>query len=107
MTQLFSLILIRWIVIYPVDSAIQRLNNRDLYQRVNLILPAMLLLTQTLCGNNDRVVTKISSFRVNTTSRRGIKRLGISFGSIFFYFPIKVAGSHSLSSRGKSPPPGS
>ena len=34
------------------DSAIQRLNNRDLYQRVNLILPAMLLLTQTLCGNN-------------------------------------------------------
>ena len=89
------------------DSAIQRLNNRDLYQRVNLILPAMLLLTQTLCGNNDRVVTKISSFRVNTTSRRGIKRLGISFGSIFFYFPIKVAGSHSLSSRGKSPPPGS
>ena len=27
MSQLFSLILIRWIVIYPVDSAIQRLNN--------------------------------------------------------------------------------
>ena len=26
-TQLVSLILIRWIVIYPVDSAIQRLNN--------------------------------------------------------------------------------
>ena len=26
--QLVSLILIRWIVIYPVDSAIQRLNNR-------------------------------------------------------------------------------
>ena len=52
MTQLFFLILIPWIVIYPVDSAIQRLNNRDLYQRVNLILPAMLLLTQTLCGNN-------------------------------------------------------
>ena len=31
-----------------------------------------------------RVVTKISSCRVNTTNRRGIKRLGISFGSIFF-----------------------
>ena len=30
MTQLFSLIRIRWIVIYPVDSAIQRLNNRGL-----------------------------------------------------------------------------
>ena len=33
-----------------------------------------------------RVVTKISSCRVNTTSRRGIKRLGISFGSIFLLF---------------------
>ena len=54
-----------------------------------------------------RVVTKISSCRVNTTSRRGIKRLGISFGSIFLLFSIKVAGSHSLSSRGKSPAPGS
>ena len=30
------------------DSAIQRLNNWDLYPQVNLILPAMLLLTQTL-----------------------------------------------------------
>ena len=28
--QLVSLILIRWIVIYPVDSAIQCLNNRGL-----------------------------------------------------------------------------
>ena len=28
--QLFSPILIRWIVIYPVDSAIRRLNNRGL-----------------------------------------------------------------------------
>ena len=34
-------------------------------------------------SNQTRVVTKISSCRVNTTSRRGIKRLGISFGSIF------------------------
>ena len=30
MAQLVSIILIRWIVIYPVDSAIQRLNNRGL-----------------------------------------------------------------------------
>ena len=30
MLQLVSLILIRWIVIYPVDSAIQRLNNPGL-----------------------------------------------------------------------------
>ena len=37
----------------------------------------------------SRVVTKISSCRVNTTSRRGIKRLGISFGSIFLLFSNK------------------
>ena len=30
MAQLVSLILIRWIVIYPVGSAIQLLNNRGL-----------------------------------------------------------------------------
>ena len=41
-----------------------------------------------------RVVTKVSSCWVNTTSRRGIKRLGISFGSIFHHFPIKVAGEN-------------
>ena len=32
----------------------------------------------------SRDVTKISHGRVNTTSRRGIKQLGISFGSTFF-----------------------
>ena len=36
-----------------------------------------------------RVVTKISSCRVNTTRRRGIKWLGISFGSIFGLFSNK------------------
>ena len=36
-----------------------------------------------------RVVTKISSCRVNTTSWRGIKRLAISFGSIFLLFSNK------------------
>ena len=36
-----------------------------------------------------RVVTKISSCRANTTSRRGIKWLGISFGSIFLLFSNK------------------
>ena len=39
----------------------------------------------------DRAVTKISPCRENTTSRWGIKQLGIYFGSIFFYFPLKVA----------------
>ena len=55
-----------------------------------------------------RVVTKILSCRVNTTSRRGIKQLEISFGSIFLLFSNKSShGGHSLSSRGKSPAPGS
>ena len=34
----------------------------------------------------SRAVTKISSCWINTTSRRGIKQLGISFGSIFLLF---------------------
>ena len=47
-----------------------------------------------------RDVTNISSCWVNTTSRREIKQLGISFGSIFFCFPMKVAGSMFLVARG-------
>ena len=46
----------------------------------------------------SRVVTKISSCLVNTTSWRGINQLGISYGSIFLLFSNK-------SRRGKSPPP--
>ena len=46
---------------------------------------ADLLLSKSL----RRVVTKISSCRVNTTSKRGIKWLGISFGSIFLLFSNK------------------
>ena len=37
-----SLILIRWIVIYPVESAIQRLNNRDQgLKRILLLIVSM------------------------------------------------------------------
>ena len=43
-----------------------------------------------------RVVTKNSRCRVNTTSRRGIKQLGVSFSSFFFSFPLKVAGGNPL-----------
>ena len=41
------------------------------------------------------VVPKTSSFcvRVNTTSTRGIKQLGIYFGSVSI-FPMKVVGGH-------------
>ena len=45
-----------------------------------------------------RAVTKISSCRVNTTSKRGFKQLGISFGSIFLLFSCE-------SSRGNPRPP--
>ena len=37
----------------------------------------------------DRVVTKISSCQVNTTSTQGIKQLARGF--FWFYFPLKVA----------------
>ena len=44
----------------------------------------------------SRVVTKISSCWVNTTSRRGIKQLGISFGSIFLLCSFESSsGKHS------------
>ena len=43
-----------------------------------------------------RVVTKISSCQVNTTSRLGIKQLRISFGSIFLLFSNESSwGPHS------------
>ena len=40
----------------------------------------------------SRDVTKISHCWVNTTSRRGIKQLGISLVLFFFYFPMQLAG---------------
>ena len=45
-----------------------------------------------------RVVTKISSCRLNTSNRQGIKQPGISFGSIFLLFSYE-------SSRGNLQPP--
>ena len=52
--------------------------------------------SETILSTDEyRVVAKISSCRVNTTSRRGIKQLGIFFfGPFFFCFPIKVAGGN-------------
>ena len=43
-------------------------------------------LPSSAIGIMYRDVTKISSCRVNTTSKQGIKQLGISFGSIFLLF---------------------
>ena len=49
-----------------------------------------------------RVVAKISSCRVNTASRRGIKRLGISFGSIFVLFSNKSSRGATLLVAGEN-----
>ena len=40
---------------------------------------------------------------LNTTSRRGIKHRGVSFGSSFLLFSNKVAQGHTHSRRGKAP----
>ena len=55
----------------------------------------------------SRVVTKISRCWVNTTSRRGIKQLWVSFGYIFLLFSFKVAGGliHSTREGGGIPAP--
>ena len=54
---------------------------------------------------SSRVVTKISSYRVDTTSRRGIKQLGISFGSIFLLFSNKSSRGPLCQQPGKIPSP--
>ena len=48
-------------------------------------------------------LSKISSCRVITTSRRGIKRLGISFGSIFLLFSNKSSWGPLSQQPGKIP----
>ena len=53
------------------------------------------------------VATTISSCQVNTASRWGIKQLGFRLVLFFFYFPMKAAGSHVHSTRGKSLVPAS
>ena len=53
----------------------------------------------------SRVVTKISSCRVNTTSRRRIKWLGISFGSIFLLFSNKSRRGPLSQQPGEIPGP--
>ena len=59
-------------------------------------------------GSLCRAVANTSTCRVYVISSRGIVQLRSNFGSIFLLFPIKVAGAHAHSNRGKSPaPPGS
>ena len=52
-----------------------------------------------------RAVSKISGYQAsNTITGEGIERLGISYGSFFFYFPVIKDRGH-IHSR-KSPAPG-
>ena len=53
MAQLVSLILIRWIVIYPTDSAIQRLNNLGQTSKIHARFQTWPL------GKNYVIITKI------------------------------------------------
>ena len=59
------------------------------------------------CIPTRAVITKISSCQVNTTSRWGIKQLGISFGSIVLLFSYEQSWGRILSNREKSPAPNS
>ena len=56
---------------------------------INLVCPDLMNIFINKFFLIDRVVTKISSCQVNTTSRWGIKWLGISFSSIFLLFSNK------------------
>ena len=57
--------------------------------------------------NLCRAVTKISSCRVKTTSRQGMKELRISFGYIFLLFSSHSTGGSCSYWPGKSLTPGS
>ena len=54
---------------------------------------------------DTRAVTRISSCRVNTTSRRGIKQLGISFGSFFCLFSFVSSWGATIIVAGGNPWP--
>ena len=76
-----------WIVIYPMDSAIQCLNNRG----------------QGCCYI---ILKKFSRCRYIQLLDRKLNSciVGISFGLIFLLLPTKVARRHAHNSQGKSIP---
>ena len=62
-------------------------------------------LTLSVSTINASDVTKILSCRVNTASRQGIKKLGISVGSVFLlFFPWKYPGTTFTVARGNPQP---
>ena len=69
----------------PLPLPLPYHNHHQTTNATTLPLPEPLPLRLIL----PRVVTKISSCRVNTTSRWGIKQLGVSFGSISLLFSFE------------------
>ena len=62
--------------VFPLACVTRKKHNRHLLCRLGMSCDVLSI----------RAVTKISIWWVNTTSRWGIKQLGISFGSIFIVF---------------------
>ena len=78
--------------------------------RINILCSTVntkCLLDNNLSNLSFGLVTTISSWQVNTTSRQGIKQLGFVLVLFFFYFPMKATRDHIHSSRGKSLAPAS
>ena len=82
------------------------INFRSLGTGSSLVVVSFL--RKNIYFESTRVATKTSSYRVNITSRQGIKQLGISFGSTFLLLSYESScrGPHSKQ-LGKSPAPGS
>ena len=104
---------------YPLDSTIQRLNNRGLIRRfvscslsttyeppckiAEWLPPASCPLLCSIFWINLLNAGLSLKFQVGRESNSKEFLLAL----FFFYFPIKVAGDHTHSSRGKSPALGS
>ena len=102
-------------VIYRSWNALVHCTHTLYYARVcSKTMHSLLCITSkklpftTLCYIASRFilmdVTKISSCRVNTSSRRGIKQ-GFLLVLSFFYFPMKVAGGATFTLAGGNPRP--
>ena len=63
---------------------------------MDIVRRKLLLVTVGTSRDNTRVATKISSCRVSTSSRWGIKQVAISFGFDFLLFSNESGwGPHS------------
>ena len=88
--QLVSLTFIRWIVIYPVDSAIQRLNNRGQISKIHTRFQTWPL------GRNYVMITYIRAQTKNFYKLFSNSHISISF--LFFGIETINTFIHSRSS---------